>query len=451
VSLRGIVLLLVFIPSVPMSFIRPFYGIIVWIIIAFLNPQQFTWGAANIVPWAFAIAIPTLLGFVLFNKDWSSVASRESLLILLLWIWFTITSIVSSNTPLFMHHTADTWAKWELVSKVFLITLVMPGIVNTFARLRITVIVIAVCFGLFVLKALPFLIATGGAARVYGPEKSMLGDNNDFGLALNMTLPFFYFLAQTETQVRVKRLFAGLFVGTIPAIFFTYSRGALIGLIVVCGCLLARSKQRLLLIPVIIAAAGLMVLFAPQSWKERMNPTREGAMDNSALSRINSWTFSWNLASEFPITGGGFSTFTQPLFDRYAPNALDLRGPHSVYFGLLAEHGFPGLILYLIMVVSCFLSAASVIKWARFHGDEVIVGYANMFRFGMVGFLTSGIFLGRAYFDYFFTIVSCIIILKRVCFIRWAEAEAEHPDEEEDEMEAAPEPGYGLAGGQAGY
>ena len=92
-----------------------------------------------------------------------------------------------------------------------------------------------------------------------------------------------------------------------------------------------------------------------------MNPTRQGAIvDNSARERFNAWTFSWNLVSDYPLTGGGFATFTPELFATYAPNALDIRGAHSVYFGLLAEHGFPGLFMYLAMVASCFATTLKV-------------------------------------------------------------------------------------------
>jgi hypothetical protein len=57
------------------------------------------------------------------------------------------------------------------------------------------------------------------------------------------------------------------------------------------------------------------------------------------------------------------------------------------------------------------------------RGDRVIANYAMMFQFSLVGFLTAGLFLGRAYFDYFFTIVGCIVILKRVAMTEWAEEE----------------------------
>ncbi len=77
-------------------------------------------------------------------------------------------------------------------------------------------------------------------------------------------------------------------------------------------------------------------------------------MDDSATSRINAWTYCWRLAKDYPVTGGGFEAFTPTLFYRYAPNPKDVHGPHSMYFGVLAEHGFPGLFLYLSLLVSVF-------------------------------------------------------------------------------------------------
>jgi hypothetical protein len=43
-----------------------------------------------------------------------------------------------------------------------------------------------------------------------------------------------------------------------------------------------------------------------------------------------------------------------------------------------------------------------------------------MFKFSLLAFLTSGIFLGRAYFDYFFALVACVMILDRAARDRWA-------------------------------
>jgi len=431
VPLRGIVLLAFFIASVPICFVRPFYGIALWAVVAFLNPQCYTWSAATVFPWALAVAIPTLAGFVVFERGWNRLRSREFFLIVVLWIWFTITSFVSTNTPLFVHHAPQTWFRWDFVSKVLLMTVVTMAILTSFDRLRKLVLVVAGCFGFMVAKSLPFMIATGGAYRLYGPPNSMIADNNDFGLALDMTLPLFFFLARTESSRWVRRLFWFLFFITIPAIFFTYSRGAVVGLVVVLTLMLLQIKQRLALLPVLVFGIVIALLFAPESWKARMDPTRPGAVDASARSRLNAWTYCWRLALDFPITGGGFDTFTPKLFDLYAPETTDVHGPHSIYFGVLAEHGFVGLFLYLSLIASCFRSASRVVRQGRLYGDRLIVQYANMFRFSLVGFLTSGMFLGRAYFDYFFTIVACIAVLKGVYLFELPEASSAMISEEQ--------------------
>ena len=426
--IRGIVLLIFFLASLPVCFVRPFYGILLWTIVAFLNPQSFIWrtaytGFVSTFPWAMAVAIPTLIGLPLFCRGWMRrLAVREVLLLVALWVWFTITSVVSANTPLFQHHADDTWYRWDFVSKVFLMTLVTIAVVDNFEKLRVLVMVMAGCFGFFVLKALPFMILTGGTFRLYGPERSMVADNNDLGLAFNMTLPLFFFLAQNESRRWLKWFYAFLGMITVPAIFFTYSRGALVGLVVVFGLMFLQWKRRFILIPVVTVAALIAMLFAPEAWKERMDPMRPDAVDGSARSRLNSWTFSLRLANDYPIAGGGFETFTQPLFDRYAPNPIDVHGPHSIYFGVLAEHGYIGLLLYLSLILSCFAGTSRVIKLARLHRDQLVLNYGNMFRFSLVAFLVSGAFLGRAYFDYFLAIVACMTILRRLSFSRWAAA-----------------------------
>jgi hypothetical protein len=71
-----------------------------------------------------------------------------------------------------------------------------------------------------------------------------------------------------------------------------------------------------------------------------------------------------------------------------------------------------------------------------------------MFEFSLLGFLISGIFLGRAYFDYFFTIVACVAILKRVARDRWAATtEAARVSETSSRALYVPSPSaFGLPG-----
>jgi putative inorganic carbon (hco3(-)) transporter len=428
--LRGILLALWIFPSLPICLFKPFYGVVLWTIISLTSIQWYAYSAYEI-PWALIVAVPTIIGAAIFGRGWRNLISLPGLLIVLLWVWFTLTTMNCDGTPLLAEHARWAWFRWGFVSKVMLMTLVVIATVDSFQKLRTLVMVIASCFAIFVVKCLPFLLAQGGENRVYGPEKSMIADNNDFGLALNMTLPLFFFLAQTEVKPWLKRLFWGLTIATVPAIFFTYSRGALVGLVAVVGLMFLRLKQRRILVPIFTLAVFIAILLAPDKWKDRMDPTRQDAMDGSAYSRINAWTFSWRLAMDYPLTGGGFETYTKELFVRYAPNPGDVHGPHSIYFGVLGEHGFVGLLLYLAMIVACFSGLLRVLKWAHTAGDWVAENYALMFMFSLVGFLASGCFLGRQYFDYMFTILACGVVLKRACLARWSEDFSEEPLVEE--------------------
>ena len=431
--IRDLIVLTFFLGSVPVCFFRPFYGVLLWTVVAFLNPHRFTWGVAQDFPLAMLLAIPTILGFVVFSRGWKQLQSREVILIVLLWGWFTVTSVVSTSSALFIHHAADTWERWEFVSKILLMAVLTVGLTNSFARLRWLVVTIAGCFGILVLKSLPFMVMTRGTQRLYGPENSMVADNNDFGLALNMTLPLFFFLARSEQDRRLRWLWGFLFFATIPAISTTYSRGALVGLVFVLGLMLLQSRQRVVLGSVAVLGLLIAILFAPPAWKERMDPTREDAVDASARARLNAWAYSWNLAKDSPFTGGGFDTYTPALFLRYAPNAMDIHGPHSVYFEVLAEHGFVGLFLYLGLVLVCLGRLTHLVRQGRALGDERLVGYANMIRFSFLAFLASGTFLGRAYFDYFFTLVACTAILTEVARTEWLQQAEESMAEEQEE------------------
>jgi putative inorganic carbon (hco3(-)) transporter len=447
---RDVVVLGFFLPSLPVCFMRPFYGVLLWTIVAFVNPQHLAYGRAAAFPLAQAVAIPTLAGFLFFNRNWGRLVSREFLLIAILWAWFAITSLASVNTPLFADHAGDTWYRLGFVSKILLMTTVSICLIDSFERLRVFALVIAFSFGVFVAKDLPFVIMTGGQYRVYGPPNSMIADNNDYGLALNMTVPLFFFLARTETNHRLKVVLNCLFLASIPAIFFTYSRGALVGLIAVGFLMFLQMRQRLLIVPVIVLAMAGALTFAPQQWRDRMGTLGSGTLDPSALERINAWTFSWRLAEESPVTGGGFDTFTPELFPRYAPNAVDVRGPHSVYFGVLAEHGFTGLFLYLLVVMSSLISTFGIAREARRYADHRALAYALMFRLSLIGFLTSGLFLGRAYFDLYFAILACIIALKWLCREDWDDGRflGEPAKLTDDEYESSADE-LALAGGGA--
>jgi len=85
---------------------------------------------------------------------------------------------------------------------------------------------------------------------------------------------------------------------------------------------------------------------------------------------------------------------------------MDVHGPTQYLFCVLAEHGFVGLALYLLLLFTILFGLYRTGRDAVFWGEEAGVWVRVMFQFSLVAFNGCRCVLGRAYFDYYFTIVA---------------------------------------------
>lgn len=418
-GLRDLLLIALYVVAVPASFLQPFVGILFWAWISYFNPQDFTWGLASHIPIGYLVAIPTVLGLAFTKVKQAPPLTLQTLLLVVLWLWFCLTTANVFFSAELKHHFADTQAAlWE-VTKTFAMFLIALMLITDFKRLRWWYLVTGGSFALFALKIAVWGVATGGAFRAYGPRNSMIYDNNDFGVAMNMALPMFICLAKTERSRWLSRCFKAAVPMGITAVILTYSRGALLGLVAVLAAMVMKSRRRL---PALIAALVLTVivlLAAPGKWMERMQTLRDVQQDQSAQARFLSWTFSYRLVRDHPLLGGGFQTHTPELYLLYNIPTNHVQGPHSIYFQVLGEHGFPGLMLFLFLAVSCWWNggrlARHFLQHAEFTGSEEsrdLSEYAKMIQFSLIPFLISGAFLGLAYFDLYYQLVATVILLK---------------------------------------
>jgi probable O-glycosylation ligase (exosortase A-associated) len=410
--MRDIIIVAIILGSVPFCFLRPYFGVLMWVWVAYFNPHRFTWGFAYNFPVATLIAIPTLIGMLFVRKVNRHPWVLQTVLLLVFWSWVCFTWVVATHIPIFADHIDE--GKLQLVetSKVLLMTFVVILLVNSRKKLEGLFLVTALSFGILAIKGALFGIRTSGEFRVWGPPGSFVADNNDFGLALNMTLPMMFFLAR-ETANRWLRLllWTSFFCGVL-AVILTYSRGALLGLVVVLGMLLIKAHRKVLGGALLIAFAFFVIAFAPAAWMDRMGGFAHGQVDNSAQGRLDAWHFAWALASEYPITGGGFETFTPDLFERFTPG-LPFAGPHSIYFQTLGDQGFVGLGIFLVTLGGCFYSLWQIRR--RVRGQPSlgwIKNYSNMLETCLLGYVVSGAFLPRAYFDLWFQLAAATALLK---------------------------------------
>jgi probable O-glycosylation ligase (exosortase A-associated) len=154
----------------------------------------------------------------------------------------------------------------------------------------------------------------------------------------------------------------------------------------------------------------LGLLFMPAEWMERMQSIRNYQEDPSALGRINAWRFAFNLAGDHPVVGGGFETFTRELFVIYAPNPTKFHDAHSIFFEVMAEQGYIGLILFAMMGVLTLLMAGRTIRMARGRADlQWAALLSGMLQVSLVGYAVGGLFLGLAYFDLPYSLLALVV------------------------------------------
>ena len=414
--MRDAIIIVGVLAAAPICLFRPFFGVLMWFVIAIIDPAGYAWGIGARVPAAMIIAVPTLLGGV------SAVANvrllpKQMAWFFLFWAWMAVTYVHATEVPIFADHLQDALQQLDQVSKILLMTVFSILVVATSKkRFRYLLLTTISCLGFLAIKGAVFGLITGGMDRIYGSHGSFIGDNNDFALALNMTMAIPFFMAREEPNRRMRLLLRMLFAAYVVCVILSYSRGGLLGLMVVLTAIALKSRRKAIAGLVVCAILAGMSAFTTEQWKERMNGFLHGKIDLSAEQRLITWGFAWHLANAYPLTGGGFETFTPDLFARFQPEKLGnnktARGPHSIYFQVLGEHGFVGLILFLALLLSCWRLARRTRRIARGHPDlEWVAGYSHMFEIGLVGYVVSGAFLGRAYFDLYYELLACVVIM----------------------------------------
>jgi len=422
--MRGILVVLLFALALPFALRRPLVGLLLYFWISIMNPHRYTWGFTETLPLAQIAALVTLVSCLFNFKELKFPRLREIYPFFLFWLFITITTMYSLYPDL-------AWEKWKIVSKIFLMTFITMLVVTTREKLLYFIVAIMAYIGLIGVKGTIFGIRTAGQYKVWGPPGSFLADNNDIGLALVMIIPLCFFVK----NLLAKKIYSHgvFFMGVASGIsaVLTFSRGALLGLATIGLFYFLQAKNKLAVFIALVSAVVISLSFLPSSWFERMNTISTFKSDASANQRLDSWTFSYRLARAHAL-GGGFECFTPEQYFLYSPNPTinvsgeDAHTAHSIYFQVLAEHGFGGLIIFLGCLLSTIFTLRKLNRFSRYlpDGDWIAV-YSRAFTVSLTGFMACGAFLSRAYFDLFWIIYAAAACLKAIVFSdNWIEEPA---------------------------
>ena len=265
-----------------------------------------------------------------------------------------------------------------------------------------------------------------------------IADENDFCMALNMALPFPFFMGMSETR-RIKKLayfaIALLILFTIMA---TLSRGGFVGLVGVGGYCWMRSKRKALSAFLIVLLAFFMFLAAPPTyWDEVRSIQEEGSQTGTGEDRVYLWKIAWKMFLHNPILGVGQGnvSFQFEKYETMGGNTEGLHGRsragramHSLYFTLLPEWGLVGTVLYGMIVYRTYRDVRFLCRFRlpKNHGglgDAARIqtwGYAM--EGSLVAFFVCGIFISVLTYPSFWVMMGFVIALRKIALAQAAQA-----------------------------
>lgn len=269
-----------------------------------------------------------------------------------------------------------TWTDWKVALKVFLTA---GSLVMFVGLLQV---------------GNPNLLLNGGSDRV----ASTLGNSiyvGGYGLFLTFAA---LLLLMKEKNVFWKWLEAGLGILGILGIFFSGSRGAILGLlaglgIMVLGYALALKEhpqiRKILWVVVALGVLVLAVLYVNRESAFVQNIPAIGRTINTSLTDVKNsarW-IAWQIAveswQERPLLGWGPNNFFYAFNQHYNPRSLEFGygetwfdNAHNILLNTLAVQGALGILVYLSIFIFGVISLIWAGRQKRIEAHLLIIGLA---------------------------------------------------------------------------
>ena len=405
--MRALALLMFVAATVPMAFMRPVIGLMLWILFSYMNPHRIAYGFATAFPWVMIVAVVTMVSTLAHAQQRQALRMTPLMVLMTLFLLWTGLSTLDAVVP------AQAEIEWVRFFKIMLMVYFTAILVTDKQRLHWVLWTIVLSFGFWGFKGGFFTLITGGSHNVMGPIKSFYRDTNGFALVMCMCLPLMRYLQLQDHRKWVRLGLWGLMGLTAVSIVGTYSRGGLLALGITVLMLIYKSRRRASLFLVVPIMAVLVASFMPQEWYSRMNTIDEYQQDKSAQGRINSWKFAVNVAIDDPLLGGGMRVWSSDaMWDTHGPPDAVHRAIHSIFFQVLGEAGFVGLALFVAMLAGGWFGLARIRRKARAGPDTAwMADLASMMQVSLVAYAAAGSLLPMPYFDLFYQILAMTTVL----------------------------------------
>ncbi|MDQ3189311.1 MAG: putative O-glycosylation ligase, exosortase A system-associated [Pseudomonadota bacterium] len=421
-AMRDILIFLIVMGGIPFIVRSPALGIGYWVWLSLMNPHRAAWGFAYSFPFAYTVAIATIIGLFLSKEPRQLKGGAAVWVMIAFMAWMCVTTAFALEPDRALEML-------QRVIKILFVTVLALFTLYKREHVWWLMLIIVLSIGFYGVKGGLFTLVTGGENLVWGPPETFIADNNALALAVIMTIPLlaYFYIMSTKRWVRIAILLS------IPlcavAVLGSYSRGGLLAIVAMSGFLWLKSKSKVWLGSVVVILAIGFLSFMPPAWEQRMNTIGTYEQDESSQGRIATWTMLTNLALDRPLVGGGFEPYSHQVFSRYLPDYEVPRAAHSVYFQVLGEHGFVGLALFVLFWLLTWRLSRRIIKHTRDDADARWAYWlAKMVQVSLVGYFVGGMFLNLAYWDMPYFLMVALAVTWHVVRNRVPDLSARQPD-----------------------
>jgi putative inorganic carbon (HCO3(-)) transporter len=392
--MRDIFLFVVVLIGLGFTLRHPFVGVLIWEWFSLMAPHQEAFGFVRSLPLNLMVAGTTVLAWLTSDEPKKIPRNSITVLFSIFLIWMTFNSF-------FAYDPAWSWMFWDRTWRIFALGFVMAAMTTNRVRIDAVIWVAAISLMYYGVKGGIFTIQTGGTYKVYGPGSTIIGDNNQLALALLMSLPLIEYLRSTTTSKLMSGILIFSMIATTVAVLGSYSRGAYIAMAAIAVFAFLHARRRILYLIVSSVVIAVALHFMPKEFYDRVNTLNSVSTDGSFQGRVMAWQVAFRYATDhFPFGAGFYGPQLSGIFNRYFPGA-EGHAAHSIYFQVLGEHGFIGLILYLAIVFTSFKACWSIIRKTKRLKGAWQQRLARMIQISLLAFFVGGAALSMAYYDLF--------------------------------------------------
>ena len=420
-ALRDLVIVTVVLLLALWTLRRPWIGILNWTWLSIMNPHRYAWGFAYSAPVAAIAASATLLALLFTKEKRSPFQGPPTIWLFVFAIWVTVSWLLGVDPE-------GDHPQWDKVMKIYLMTFVALALIRTKIQIIAFVTVTIGSLAFLAAKGGVFTILTAGSYRVWGPPESFIADNNHFALATIITLPLLHFLQLQLSRPWQRHAMSAIMLLCVASALGSHSRGAFLAITAMAFVFWLRSTKKTPIAVLIVISLVMILPMMPEHWWERMATLKTYEQDASAMGRINAWLVAIEVAKH-NFFGAGMNYQYQHFFSAFGVYDTTVLAAHSVYFQILGNHGFIGLLLYLTLWVSTYRAAGQLRKQS--NGIPALMWAGDlgaMVQVSLIGFAVGGAFLSMPYFDLPYNLmVAVVLALKLIESGEWRTEINERP------------------------